>query len=167
MKKLFLNTTFWLIVVSLIAMFLLSISLFNLKRAFFVVSDLKINFEITETQIKGINLIINANLKINAPSQNKKIAIEKEIELVQLKVYDSAWNIIGLWNGEPAKIDEDLYSLSIVFSSVEIFNKNLKNMNTESFKIQGFAKVRINLGREGLRINVPLEAEVLNLGKNK
>ena len=79
MKKLFLNTTFWLIVVSLIAMFLLSISLFNLKRAFFVVSDLKINFEITETQIKGINLIINANLKINAPSQNKKIAIEKEI----------------------------------------------------------------------------------------
>ena len=72
-----------------------------------------------------------------------------------------------MWNGEPAKIDEDLYSLSIVFSSVEIFNKNLKNMNTESFKIQGFAKVRINLGREGLRINVPLEAEVLNLGKNK
>ncbi len=167
MKKIFLNTMFWLIIVSLIAMFLLSISLFNLKRAFFVVSDLKVNFEITEVQIKGINLIINANLKINAPSQNEKMAVKKEIELVQLKVYDSAWNIIGLWNGEPTKINENLYSLNIVFSSVDIFNKNLKNVNTESFKIQGFAKVKINLGREGLRISVPLEAEVLNLGKNK
>ncbi|MGC8955434.1 MAG: hypothetical protein ACP5JS_04960 [Fervidobacterium sp.] len=153
----------WIAIIGLIALTFLILSLSGLKRVFFIVRDIRLNFDVTEVKVNGINLEIKSKLSLSFPKNDEGLAQNTDIEIVQIKVFDDGGNYLGSWNGNVQREGNGKYVLNFSFSDVKIFEENKE---LDKFNIEGFAKVKMNVGRYGLKINVPLKAEVSNFGKD-
>ncbi|WP_372590241.1 hypothetical protein QO062_08195 [Fervidobacterium pennivorans subsp. carthaginiensis] len=118
----------------------------NLKDAFKELESTKVLFKILSCEQKGISLVCDASLIVETPG------VKNEIEIVQLRVFTQDGKYIGSWNSDKIRNQ----NFSFLISSAELFG----NIQSESIRVSGFAKVRIDIGKYGLKMNLPIEEEV-------
>ncbi|WP_448378950.1 hypothetical protein [Fervidobacterium sp.] len=118
----------------------------NLKDAFKKLESTKVFFKILSCEQKGISLVCDASLIVETPG------VKNEIEIVQLRVFTQDGKYIGSWNSDKIRNQ----NFSFLISNAELFGK----IQGGSIKVSGFAKVRIDIGRYGLKMNLPIEEEV-------
>jgi len=130
----------------LLALVLLDMSVRSLKVAFKKLESTKVLFKILSCEQKGISLLCDASLIVETPG------VKNEIEIVQLRVFTQDGKYIGSWNNDKIRNQ----NFSFLISNAELFGK----IQSGSIKVSGFAKVRIDIGRYGLKMNLPIEEEV-------
>jgi hypothetical protein len=130
----------------LLALVLLDMSVRSLKVAFKKLESTKVLFKILSCEQKGISLLCDASLIVETPG------VKNEIEIVQLRVFTQDGKYIGSWNSDKIRNQ----NFSFLISNAELFGK----IQSGSIKVSGFTKVRIDIGRYGLKINLPIEEEV-------
>jgi hypothetical protein len=130
----------------LLALVLLDMSVRSLKVAFKKLESTKVLFKILSCEQKGISLLCDASLIVETPG------VKNEIEIVQLRVFTQDGKYIGSWNSDKIRNQ----NFSFLISNAELFGK----IQSGSIKVSGFAKVRIDIGRYGLKMNLPIEEEV-------
>jgi hypothetical protein len=130
----------------LLALVLLDMSVRSLKVAFKKLESTKVLFKILSCEQKGISLLCDASLIVETPG------VKNEIEIVQLRVFTQDGKYIGSWNSDKIRNQ----NFSFLISNAELFGK----IQSGSIKVSGFAKVRIDIGRYGLKLNLPIEEEV-------
>ncbi|QIV77864.1 hypothetical protein [Fervidobacterium pennivorans] len=118
----------------------------NLKDAFKELESTKVLFKILSCEQKGISLVCDASLIVETPG------VKNEIEIVQLRVFTQDGKYIGSWNSDKIRNQ----NFSFLISTAELFG----NIQSESIRVSGFAKVRIDIGKYGLKMNLPIEEEV-------
>jgi len=130
----------------LVTLVLFDTSVKNLKDAFKELESTKVLFKILSCEQKGISLVCDASLIVETPG------VKNEIEIVQLRVFTQDGKYIGSWNSDKIRNQ----NFSFLISSAELFG----NIQSESIRVSGFAKVRIDIGKYGLKMNLPIEEEV-------
>jgi hypothetical protein len=130
----------------LLALVLLDMSVRSLKVAFKKLESTKVLFKILSCEQKGISLLCDASLIVETPG------VKNEIEIVQLRVFTQDGKYIGSWNSDKVRNQ----NFSFLISNAELFGK----IQSGSIKVSGFTKVRIDIGRYGLKMNLPIEEEV-------
>jgi len=130
----------------LLALVLLDMSVRSLKVAFKKLESTKVLFKILSCEQKGISLLCDASLIVETPG------VKNEIEIVQLRVFTEDGKYIGSWNSDKIRNQ----NFSFLISNAELFGK----IQSGSIKVSGFTKVRIDIGRYGLKMNLPIEEEV-------
>jgi len=130
----------------LLALVLLDMSVRSLKVAFKKLESTKVLFKILNCEQKGISLLCDASLIVETPG------VKNEIEIVQLRVFTQDGKYIGSWNSDKIRNQ----NFSFLISNAELFGK----IRSGSIKVSGFTKVRIDIGRYGLKMNLPIEEEV-------
>lgn len=130
----------------MLALVLLDMSVRSLKVAFKKLESTKVLFKILSCEQKGISLLCDASLIVETPG------VKNEIEIVQLRVFTQDGKYIGSWNSDKIRNQ----NFSFLISSAELFG----NIQSESIRVSGFAKVRIDIGKYGLKMNLPIEEEV-------
>jgi hypothetical protein len=130
----------------LLALVLLDMSVRSLKVAFKKLESTKVLFKILSCEQKGISLLCDASLIVETPG------VKNEIEIVQLRVFTQDGKYIGSWNSDKIRNQ----NFSFLISNSELFGK----IQSGSVKVSGFTKVRIDIGRYGLKMNLPIEEEV-------
>jgi len=130
----------------LLALVLLDMSVRSLKVAFKKLESTKVLFKILSCEQKGISLLCDASLIVETPG------VKNEIEIVQLRVFTQDGKYIGSWNSDKIRNQ----NFSFLISNAELFGK----IQSGAIKVSGFAKVRIDIGRYGLKLNLPIEEEV-------
>jgi hypothetical protein len=130
----------------LLALVLLDMSVRSLKVAFKKLESTKVLFKILSCEQKGISLLCDASLIVETPG------VKNEIEIVQLRVFTQDGKYIGSWNSDKIRNQ----NFSFLISNAELFGK----IQSGSIKVSGFTKVRIDIGRYGLKMNLPIEEEV-------
>ncbi|MFN3328141.1 MAG: hypothetical protein ACK40U_04680, partial [Fervidobacterium pennivorans] len=131
---------------TLLALVLLDMSVRSLKVAFKKLESTKVLFKILSCEQKGISLLCDASLIVETPG------VKNEIEIVQLRVFTEDGKYIGSWNSDKIRNQ----NFSFLISNAELFGK----IQSGSIKVSGFTKVRIDIGRYGLKMNLPIEEEV-------
>ncbi len=130
----------------MLALVLLDMSVRSLKVAFKKLESTKVLFKILSCEQKGISLLCDASLIVETPG------VKNEIEIVQLRVFTQDGKYIGSWNSDKVRNQ----NFSFLISNAELFGK----IQSGSIKVSGFTKVRIDIGRYGLKMNLPIEEEV-------
>lgn len=130
----------------MLALVLLDMSVRSLKVAFKKLESTKVLFKILSCEQKGISLLCDASLIVETPG------VKNEIEIVQLRVFTEDGKYIGSWNSDKIRNQ----NFSFLISNAELFGK----IQSGSIKVSGFTKVRIDIGRYGLKMNLPIEEEV-------
>ncbi len=130
----------------MLALVLLDMSVRSLKVAFKKLESTKVLFKILSCEQKGISLLCDASLIVETPG------VKNEIEIVQLRVFTQDGKYIGSWNSDKIRNQ----NFSFLISNAELFGK----IQSGSIKVSGFTKVRIDIGRYGLKLNLPIEEEV-------
>ncbi|ANE41343.1 hypothetical protein JM64_04625 [Fervidobacterium ngatamarikiense] len=130
----------------MLALVLLDMSVRSLKVAFKKLESTKVLFKILSCEQKGISLLCDASLIVETPG------VKNEIEIVQLRVFTQDGKYIGSWNSDKIRNQ----NFSFLISNAELFGK----IQSGSIKVSGFTKVRIDIGRYGLKMNLPIEEEV-------
>ena len=130
----------------MLALVLLDMSVRSLKVAFKKLESTKVLFKILSCEQKGISLLCDASLIVETPG------VKNEIEIVQLRVFTQDGKYIGSWNSDKIRNQ----NFSFLISNSELFGK----IQSGSVKVSGFTKVRIDIGRYGLKMNLPIEEEV-------
>ena len=130
----------------MLALVLLDMSVRSLKVAFKKLESTKVLFKILSCEQKGISLLCDASLIVETPG------VKNEIEIVQLRVFTQDGKYIGSWNSDKIRNQ----NFSFLISNAELFGK----IQSGAIKVSGFAKVRIDIGRYGLKLNLPIEEEV-------
>ncbi len=130
----------------MVTLVLFDTSVKNLKDAFKELESTKVLFKILSCEQKGISLVCDASLIVETPG------VKNEIEIVQLRVFTQDGKYIGSWNSDKIRNQ----NFSFLISSAELFG----NIQSESIRVSGFAKVRIDIGKYGLKMNLPIEEEV-------
>ncbi|AFG34532.1 hypothetical protein Ferpe_0392 [Fervidobacterium pennivorans DSM 9078] len=131
---------------TLLALVLLDMSVRSLKVAFKKLESTKVLFKILSCEQKGISLLCDASLIVETPG------VKNEIEIVQLRVFTEDGKYIGSWNSDKIRNQ----NFSFLISNAELFGK----IQSGSIKVSGFTKVRIDIGKYGLKMNLPIEEEV-------
>lgn len=130
----------------MLALVLLDMSVRSLKVAFKKLESTKVLFKILSCEQKGISLLCDASLIVETPG------VKNEIEIVQLRVFTEDGKYIGSWNSDKIRNQ----NFSFLISNAELFGK----IQSGSIKVSGFTKVRIDIGKYGLKMNLPIEEEV-------
>jgi len=130
----------------LLALVLLDMSVRSLKVAFKKLESTKVLFKILSCEQKGISLLCDASLIVETPG------VKNEIEIVQLRVFTQDGKYIGSWNSDKIRNQ----NFRFLISNAELFGK----IQSGSIKVSGFTKVRIDIGRYGIKMNLPIEEEV-------
>ena len=137
------------ILIGILASVLLMLSLFNLKNVFELVNNTTAHFLIKSCKMHGITILFKARINIHS-------ALDCAIELAQMKIIDVSGKYLDSWTGEVKNKEDFLLS----FSNVELFSGELKKVI-----IDGFVRVKLNVGRSGIKINLPVKAEVSFVGR--
>jgi len=138
-----------LLIIFVLSVLFLGISLKTLHGAFKRVESVKANFVVDNCYKKGITLVFRANLNILAND------IEHNVEIIQLRIYNSNGRYLGSWTKDGAVPEDFVFTIS----NVHLFDGKDK-MKGERITIDGFVKVKLNIGRYGMRLNLPVNAEV-------
>jgi len=138
-----------IIFISIVGLVLLLLSLFNLRNTFELINSTTANLIIRSCTIHGITFLCKAKVNIES-------ALGYNIELAQLKITDASGKHIDSWTGEIKNKENFLIS----FSNVEFFSKKF-----EKVFIDGFVRVKLNVGQSGIKINLPVKAEVSFVGR--
>ncbi|MGQ9856493.1 MAG: hypothetical protein ACUVQF_07130 [Fervidobacterium sp.] len=138
-----------LLTLFLVSAFFLGISLKNLRTTFTKIESVKAKLVVENGYKKGISLVFTGRLDIETND------IRYDVEIVQLRVYDSNGRYLGSWTKDGAVPETFVFAIS----NVHLFDGKDK-MKGEKINIDGFVKVKLNIGRYGMRLNLPVNAEV-------
>lgn len=138
-----------MVLISIVSLILLMLSLFNFKNTFELINNTTANLLIKSCTVHGITLLCRASIEIQS-------ALEYSVELTQLKLFDMSNNYIDSWSGEIRNNENFLIS----FSNVGLFGDKF-----ERFIIEGFVKIKFKIGRNDLKIDLPVKAEVSVIGR--
>ena len=146
-----------LIIILSVSVTLLVASFNNLKHSFLHLTNIDAKLILDGCSIKGITLECNANLDIDSSG------VPYEIELIQLKMYNEKGEHMGSWATDSVTTVDSEFIISI--SDVQIF----KYFEDDNFKIylDGFVKVKFDIGKYGMKLNLPLETEVLDFERKE
>ncbi|WP_448376330.1 hypothetical protein [Fervidobacterium sp.] len=140
-----------LLIIFAISTILLIYSINGLKDAFEKLESARVSLNIKSCIQKGIKLVFESSIESITPNVNS------EIELIQLRVFSESGDYIGTWTMDSSIAKNFTFSIS----SVNI-NDKLRNRKVS---VNGFAKVKLDIGKYGLRINLPIQTEVIVSGE--
>ncbi|AMW32238.1 hypothetical protein NA23_02250 [Fervidobacterium islandicum] len=135
-----------LIVLSVVAFVFLVLSVNNLKGAFKKLESANVVFDVEFCEQRGISLVCDGNLRVVTPG------VEHEIEMVQLRVFTEDGKYIGSWTND--NIDDERFTFSV--TNAGLFGK----AENRIIMINGFVKIKLDIGRYGFKMNLPIEEEV-------
>lgn len=133
------------------ALVMLVLSFFTLKNVFELVNNSTAYLRIKDCTIKGIKLLFKARINVRS-------ALDYTIELAQLKITDTSGDYIDSWSGEVKNKEDFLIS----FSNAELFNGRF-----DKVIIDGFVKVKFDIGKSGFKVNLPVKVEVSFVGREE
>lgn len=140
-----------LVLIGTFGIFLLIFSLLNLRNLFEQVNSTTVSLVIDSCKINGITMLCQARLVVRS-------SLMYDVELAQLRLTDLSGKYIDSWSGEV----RDRNNFTISFSKNELFRNK-----SEKFLIDGFVKVNFLIGKNGLKINLPVKAEVSAVGRKE
>ncbi|MEN3041798.1 MAG: hypothetical protein ABDH59_00590 [Fervidobacterium sp.] len=140
-----------LVLIGAFGIFLLIFSLVNLRDLFEQVNSTTASLVIDSCKISGITMLCKARLVVRS-------SLVYDVELAQLKLTNLSGKYIDSWSGEI----KDRNNFTISFSKNELFSDKSRR-----FLIDGFVKVNFLIGRNGLKINLPVKAEVSVVGRKE
>lgn len=140
-----------LLIIFAISTILLIYSINSLKDAFEKLESASVLLNIKSCTQKGIKLVFESTIELITPG------VDSEIELIQLRVFSESGDYIGTWTMDSSISKNFTFSIS----SVSI-NDKLRN---QKVTVNGFAKVKLDIGKYGLRINLPIQTEVIVSGE--
>lgn len=126
---------------------LLIYSITYLRDAFERLESARVLLSVKSCTQKGITLVFESSIEVITPG------VKSEIEFLQLRVFSESGNYIGTWIKDRTITKDFKFSVSNVDIDKELRNRKVI--------VDGFAKVKLNIGRYGLRMNLPIQTEVI------
>lgn len=133
------------------ALAMLIFSFFALKNVFELVNNTTAYLTIKDYTMKGIKLLFRASINVQSD-------LDYAIELLQVKITDASGKYLDSWSGEVKNKEDFLIS----FSNTDLFGGKFKKII-----IDGFVKVKFNVGPGGFKVNLPVKAEVSFVGRKE
>lgn len=142
-----------MVIIFSVSLFFLIASFDNLKQSFSSLKAVDAKLLLKDCSIKGMTFECYGNITIDS-------SIPYEIELIQLKMSSADGKNMGSWATDYVKDTNKDFLIKI--SNVQIF-EGLKNSDSKIY-VEGFVKVRFDVGRYGMKLDIPLKAEVSTFG---
>lgn len=146
--------TLILVVIFAISLFLLIASLDNLKHSFLSLKEVNARLVLSDCSIKGMTVECHGNIAIDS-------SIPYEIELIQLRMSNEEGKDMGSWTADYVRDAGKDFLIKI--SDVQIFEE-FRDGDSKVY-LEGFVKVKFDIGRYGMKLDIPLKAEVSTFGK--
>ena len=146
--------TLILVVIFATSLFLLIASLDNLKHSFLSLKEVNARLVLSDCSINGMTVECYGNITIDS-------TIPYEIELIQLSMSNEEGKDMGSWTADYVRNAGKDFLIKI--SDVQIFEE-FRDGDSKVY-LEGFVKVKFDIGRYGMKLDIPLKAEVSTFGK--